>query len=109
PQMAVSRSSEQLFSTMVLRPWCAIEFGNVAWCLAHAPGDPLTRAERWLRFEPGTPERNAEYNVIYSNGSYKPDDPKLQRQLAGYKVDPTRDRANVDMQGKSKTLIRVGL
>ena len=27
----------------MLRPWCAINFADVTWCLARAPGDRLTR------------------------------------------------------------------
>src|SRR3954447_17187820 len=108
PQLAVSHASEQLFDTIVLRPWCALDFADVRWCLTPAPGDRLTRAQRWLRYAPDTPQPNAEYTAVFSAGAYQTDDPRLQRQLTGY--HPTKaDRPKVDMQGKSKTVTRAVL
>lgn len=104
PNLAISHSSQQLFQTIVLRPWCALEFADVRWCLSRAPGDRLTHAERFLRYTVDTPERNAEYNILHDS-SYRPDDPDLQRQLSGY--HPAKaDVAKVDIQGKSRTVTR---
>ena len=60
--------------------------------------------DRFLRYEVDSPERNAEYNVLHDS-TYRPDDPKLQRQLSGYRTAKA-DIAKVDMQGKSKTVTR---
>lgn len=127
PTRTVATSSRSIFDAVVLRPWCAMNFADVQWCLGKAPGDRLTRAERWLRYEPDTRPRNAEWQVVDDPGSepwtnqpdvlgidipgtdsLEKDDQKIKDQLAGYKPTKT-DSSRVEIQGKSQTVIRVAL
>ncbi len=124
PTQGVAAASQVIFDTIVLRPWCAIEFGDVAWCLSRAPGDRLTRAQRWLRYDVGSKQRNAEYEVL-ADPHYRPgagstllgigllgvlsgSDAALQAQFAGYRVRAI-DRAKIRIQTKGDTLMRAGL
>ncbi|PZR68108.1 MAG: hypothetical protein DLM63_05025 [Solirubrobacterales bacterium] len=66
PDQGVAAASASIFDTAVTRPWCAIEFGDVSFCLSPAPG-AMTWAQRWLRYAPGTPERDAEYDALAGN------------------------------------------
>lgn len=66
PDQGVADASETIFDTAVTRPWCAIEFGDVGFCLSRAPGGE-TWAQRWLRYGPGTPQREAEYDALAGN------------------------------------------
>lgn len=127
PSRTVADSSRGIFNTVILRPWCAINFADVTWCLSKAPGDRLTRAERWLRFEPDSRARNAEWQVIDDPDSepwtnqpdvlgidipgtdrLEKDDQKIKQQLAGYRPT-TADKQRIQIQGKSQTVIRVAL
>jgi hypothetical protein len=110
PQMAVSKSSEQLFNTIVLRPWCALNFGDVNWCLSRAPGDRLTHAERYLRYAPDSKQRSTEYTAIHE-APWTPNpatNADAFKQVLGYRVAKA-DVSKSDMQGKSKTVTRVVL
>ncbi|MTD44873.1 hypothetical protein GKE82_11365 [Conexibacter sp. W3-3-2] len=127
PARTIAGSSRQIFDAVVLRPWCAMNFADVTWCLQKAPGDRLTRAERWLRYDPDTRPRTAEWQIIDDPDSepwtnqpdvlgitvpgtdlLQADDDDIRDQLAGYR--PTKaDRERVEIQGKGKTVVRVGL
>jgi hypothetical protein len=120
PPRSLADASRHAFDTIILRPWCAIQFGDVHWCLSRAPGDPLTRAERWLRFDVGSRQRDAEYRIL-ADPDYQPgeestlgideldaDDEEIAGQLAGYRVSDG-DRNKVAMQEKDNTLLRAGL
>jgi hypothetical protein len=120
PDRTIAGSSDQIFQTLVLRPWCALNFADVDWCLSHAPGDTLTHADRFLRYDVGTKPRDAEYAVL-NDPNAKPwqrsalgcdacakDDQQLKDQLADY--HPTlADAARVKIQQQNATTMRVGL
>ena len=36
----LDRGAQAIFDTIVLRPWCALEFGDVNFCLGKPPTDP---------------------------------------------------------------------
>jgi hypothetical protein len=62
PEEGFARASERLFDALVLRPWCALQFGDVSWCTrprAHG----LTNAELWLVFPAEGKERQALYKL----------------------------------------------
>lgn len=127
PARTIAGSSRQIFDAVVLRPWCAMNFADVTWCTSNAPGDRLTRAQRWLRFDPDTRARNAEWQIIDDPDStpwtnqpdllgvaipgtdaLQADDKDIREQLRGY--HPTKaDKNRIAIQGKSDTVVRVGL
>ncbi|HWT92078.1 MAG TPA: hypothetical protein VN238_03710 [Solirubrobacteraceae bacterium] len=114
PSQSVADASRRVFDAIVLRPWCAVQFGDVKWCLSRAPGDKLTRAERWLRYDVGSRARDAEYEML-ADEDFKPgartlasDDEDEKDQFAGYVVRD-EDRVKVEMQEKENTLLRCGL
>jgi hypothetical protein len=114
PSQSVADASRRVFDAIVLRPWCAIQFGDVKWCLSRAPGDKLTRAERWLRYDVGSRARDAEYEML-ADKDFKPgartlasDDEDEKDQFDGYVVRD-EDRIKVQMQEKDNTLLRCGL
>lgn len=59
----VADASAAWFDASVTRPWCAIEFGDVGFCLSRAPGG-LTWGQRWLRYPSGSRQRDAEYAAL---------------------------------------------
>jgi hypothetical protein len=127
PARTITTSSRQVFDAVVLRPWCALNFADVTWCLSKAPGDRLTHAQRWLRYDPDTRPRNAEWQILQDPDStpwtnrpailgidipgadpLQADDDDIREQLEGYR--PTKaDRDRVAIQGKDRTVTRVGL
>jgi hypothetical protein len=82
----LDRGAQAIFDTVVLRPWCALEFGDVDFCLSKPPAaakyydkqgaykyradaaSAPTIADLWLRFPANGDERNALYE------SWKSDD-----------------------------------
>lgn len=127
PSRTIASSSRRIFDSVVLRPWCAMNFADVTWCLQRAPGDRLTRAERWLRFEPDSTERSAEFQIVDDPDSepwkrsadvvgvvlpagdlLEADADAIRRQLDGY--HPTKaDSQRVAIQKKGQTVARVAL
>jgi len=127
PSRSIASSSRRIFDSVVLRPWCAMNFADVTWCLGRAPGDRLTRAERWLRFEPDSPQRDAEFQIV-DDPSSQPwtrsaevlgvglpagdvlaaDSDAIRRQLHGYRVT-SADAQRVQIQKKGQTVVRVAL
>lgn len=84
PEASFGRATSRLFDTLVLRPWCALEFADIEFCLANPrkviaeddlPDDDAIRqawaaaptvADLWLRFEPGGDgDDNDQRNRLY--------------------------------------------
>jgi hypothetical protein len=75
----LDRGAQAIFDTVVLRPWCALEFGDVNFCLSKPPtkakyydksgaykyradaASAAAVADLWLRFQANGGERNALY------------------------------------------------
>ena len=119
PDQAKHQVADQLFQTLVYRPWAVLEFGGLSHCVdgkqldsdgfpkpvgPHDPSRTVCRdhitpspdghggyASRFLRQDPGSDARNAEYEALKSGQA--PPDP----QFAGYKVDKA-DAPAVDIQ-----------
>jgi hypothetical protein len=75
----LNRGAQAIFDTIVLRPWCALEFGDVNFCLTKPPVEARyydgarefranaaaapTVADLWLRFPANGKERNKLYEA----------------------------------------------
>ena len=120
PQQAKHQVADQLFETLVYRPWVVLEFGGLNHCVdtsrldddgfptpvsPHDPTRDVCRdhlepgrdgfggyAPRYLRQAPGSPERKAEYDALRTGET-----PLGDRQFAGYRVDKA-DAPAVDIQ-----------
>ena len=119
PEGAKRRVADQLFDTLVYKPWVVLEFGGLSHCVdtgerdsdgfpkpvnphdpardvcrnhLHAGGDGYGGyAPRFLRHAPGSDARDAEYEAL-KKGELPPGP-----QFAGYKVDKS-DAPAVDIQ-----------
>ncbi len=64
PAPSFANALEGVFDSAVVRPWAALEFGDVGWALSPArPGSPLTNADIWLSFPAGSRERQDLYKL----------------------------------------------
>jgi hypothetical protein len=64
PAESFSDSMRALYDSLVLEPWCALEFGDVEWCLAHPKkGSTLTNADVWLAFPAQSGQRESLYKL----------------------------------------------
>lgn len=68
PQGGLARAQTRLFDQLVVRPWCALQFGSVRWCLARRAGRP-SQAELWLAFPAEGKERKALYGLTKKEGT----------------------------------------
>ena len=60
PEESLADATERLFDALALRPWCALQFGDVRWC-TRAAGRGVTNADLWLRYPTEGEEREALY------------------------------------------------
>jgi hypothetical protein len=64
PAQSFSDSMRGLYDSLVLEPWCALEFGDVEWCLRRAKkGSALTNADVWLSFPAQSGQRESLYKL----------------------------------------------
>ena len=64
PAQSFSDAMRGLYDSLVLEPWCALEFGDVEWCLARAKkGSALTNADVWLAFPAQSGQRESLYKL----------------------------------------------
>jgi len=64
PERSFSDSMRGLYDSLVLQPWCALEFGDVEWCLAHPKnGSTVTNADVWLSFPAQSGQRESLYKL----------------------------------------------
>ena len=52
PQQAVGSTEQTLFNSVILRPWCALQFGDVDYCLSKPEGLEQSVADTWLHGRP---------------------------------------------------------
>jgi hypothetical protein len=62
PERSFARSSERLFDALVLRPWCALQFGDVRWCAATRK-EGFSNADLWLTFPADGEQRAGLYKL----------------------------------------------
>ncbi len=64
PERSFSDAMRGLYDSLVLQPWCALEFGDVEWCLTRAQkGSSLTNADVWLAFPAQSGQRESLYKL----------------------------------------------
>jgi hypothetical protein len=61
PTGSFAEAQQGLFDAIVTRPWCALQFGDVKWCMEERDGTGASVADVWLSFEPGGVERENLY------------------------------------------------
>ena len=133
PAQAKRHVADQLFGAFVYQPWAVLEFGGLRHCVdtRHrdddgypqpvSPRDPAHDvcrdhlhqgadghggyAQRFLRYPPGSKERNAEYDAL-RKGSVPADG--RDGQFRGYAVDKT-DSPAVDIQQEHGSYQRLTL
>jgi hypothetical protein len=62
PAESLASGSERLFDALVLRPWCALQFGDVGYC-THRRRGGFSNADLWLAFPADGKERQALYRL----------------------------------------------
>jgi hypothetical protein len=62
PAKGFASTESGTFTALVLRPWCALEFGDVSYCTEPRPGG-MTIADIWLSFPAMGPGRQSLYNL----------------------------------------------
>ena len=100
----LDRGAQAIFDTIVLRPWCALEFGDVNFCLSKPPTDAKyydgagefrdnaaaapTVADLWLRFPANGKERNKLYEAWKDDGdtATRPRVEMMQGQSTGKRL-----------------------
>jgi hypothetical protein len=118
PTRTLAEANRQVFDAIVLRPWCALQFADVQWCLRASPATGgRVPADRWLRYEPDSRQRQAEYAVLAGDSlpgkhTFLGIDPlaadtsgDVARQTEGVRKDSLR----VKLQTKTLTPVRIGL
>lgn len=63
PTATLSQAQKGLFDALVKRPWCALQFGDVDYCLRPRGAPTATVADVWLSFETGSAQRKALYTL----------------------------------------------
>jgi hypothetical protein len=81
PTQGLADAEKSIFDAVVLRPWCALQFADVHYCLGQRADNGLVRAVKpgelsiadvWLEHPPNSPERQALYRI--TAGKSRPDD-----------------------------------
>jgi hypothetical protein len=68
PTGSFAEAQQGLFDAIVTRPWCALQFGDVEWCMEERPGAGASVADVWLAFPPGSVERENFYKLAKGDG-----------------------------------------
>jgi hypothetical protein len=83
PARSLADATQNIFASTIRDPWCALEFGSVTYCDAHARGSAtLTNADVWLGYPAGSGERTALYHLL------KGENPNPGRGLIGTLTHP---------------------
>ena len=86
---ALASSFSRIFDTIALRPWCALNFGDIEFCLGKPPSDvpsdlkdeareSRSVADLWLRYRPNRGKRNDLYE--HWRDDENPLSPKVRMQ-----------------------------
>ncbi|MBS1882383.1 MAG: hypothetical protein JSS97_05440, partial [Actinobacteria bacterium] len=67
PQQAVGSTEESLFDTVILRPWCALQFADIEYCLSQPKGLNQSVADTWLQAPPDSEWRTSLWNITKSS------------------------------------------
>lgn len=63
PQQAVGSTEQSLFKSVILRPWCALQFGDVDYCLSQPKGLNQPIANTWLQAPPDSQWRTSLWEI----------------------------------------------
>ncbi|MGH2869198.1 MAG: hypothetical protein ACRDNK_16760 [Solirubrobacteraceae bacterium] len=80
PDQGIASAEQQLFSAVILKPWCALQFGNVDYCLSKPAGLNQSVADTWLQDLPGSQWRTSLWQITGSS--------KQDAQSQSYAVSP---------------------
>jgi hypothetical protein len=69
PQQAVGSTEETLFNTVILRPWCALQFGDIEYCLSKPKGFEKSVADTWLQSAPDSESRTSLWEQTKEEGA----------------------------------------
>jgi hypothetical protein len=65
PRQALAAALADVFDATVRDPWCALEFGSVAWCDKPArPGARVTNGDLWLAYPAQSKERGSLFKLL---------------------------------------------
>jgi hypothetical protein len=65
PRASLASALAGIFDATVRDPWCALEFGSVAYCDARAkPGADVTNADLWLAYPAQSREREELFKLL---------------------------------------------
>lgn len=117
PQQAVGSTEESLFNTVILRPWCALQFGDVEYCLSKPQGLNQSVADTWLQAQPDSSWRTSLWNITKSNNAsdakneeYGEDPPGSDRNLGDmYNLAGHPERVEMISGRGSSSIARLGL
>jgi hypothetical protein len=115
PQQAVGSTEETLFNTVILRPWCALQFGDIDYCLSKPNGLGQSVANTWLQAPPDSEWRKSLYEITKAESAdaarseVKHQDPPGHNGSLGdvYNLGGHADK--VELIGSESTMTRLGL
>jgi hypothetical protein len=104
PPAAYAKANEKLFDTMVLRPWCGLQFGDVDYCFGR-PGKVCVKKEKALR--PDQSPCRAFAGSVADAWLEHPAESDERTELYAWLKD--HDAAKVRLQERGGTGSRLGL
>ena len=63
PEKAIGSTEQTLFKSVILRPWCALQFGSVEYCLSKPKEMNQSVADTWLAGQPDGEWRTLLWNI----------------------------------------------
>jgi hypothetical protein len=88
PKQAVRSTEKSLFNSVILRPWCALQFGDIKYCEEKPKGLNQTVANTWLQAPPESPWRTSLWQITNAES-----EAKAREEEKG--VDPPGEEKNL--------------
>lgn len=117
PQQAVGSTEETLFNTVILRPWCALQFGDVDYCLSKPKGINQSVADTWLQAQPDSEWRTSLWNITKSKNAEEAEEEEFGQNPPGsdtnlgnmYNLAGHPERVEMISGGGASSMARLGL